>query len=189
MLHMYGNIGYVTIFDMVTYPMLPYPSTCISDHILSPKEADCVPRNVVIFIKKTDGFLTSVVSIYFRLNFTLIHRRHFIMKWWFDVVVYVGDDTGEEPDFQYIPDTHGISSSAHTDSLSGSLMLLQEALESGAAIAQFEVSVRSISIDWFPIGVLVVHSTETYHRYISILRMFQTESDYVLTGLDFHIVN
>ncbi|XP_064647817.1 tyrosine-protein phosphatase non-receptor type 4-like isoform X4 [Lineus longissimus] len=53
--------------------------------------------------------------------------------------VYVGDDTIEEPDFQYIPDTHHISSTLpQSDLLGGSLMLLQEALESGAALAQFE---------------------------------------------------
>ena len=58
----------------------------------------------------------------------------------YDVSVYIGDEPVEEPDFQYIPDTHHISSSVpHGDALAGSLMLLQEGLESGAVLAQFEV--------------------------------------------------
>ncbi|KAL8615564.1 hypothetical protein ACOMHN_016141 [Nucella lapillus] len=54
--------------------------------------------------------------------------------------VYVGgEDTGEEPDFTYIPETHQIdSSSTSPNTLHSSLLLLGEGLESGAAIAQFE---------------------------------------------------
>ena len=53
--------------------------------------------------------------------------------------VYVSEDTTEEPDFTYIPDTHQIASSSSANTLQSSLMLLGESLESGAAIAQFEV--------------------------------------------------
>ncbi|XP_013395604.1 tyrosine-protein phosphatase non-receptor type 4 isoform X4 [Lingula anatina] len=52
--------------------------------------------------------------------------------------VYVGDDPVEEPEFQYIPDTHHISTTTHGDVLAESLLLLQEGIESGAAVAQFE---------------------------------------------------
>ncbi|KAK7499356.1 hypothetical protein BaRGS_00009331 [Batillaria attramentaria] len=53
--------------------------------------------------------------------------------------VYVGEDTADEPDFTYIPETHQIaSSSSNANTLESSLLLLQEGLESGAAIAQFE---------------------------------------------------
>jgi len=54
--------------------------------------------------------------------------------------VYIGDETPEEPDFQYIPDTHQITSSLPqgSDPLAGSMLLLQEGLDSGAALAQFE---------------------------------------------------
>ncbi|KAH9513348.1 Tyrosine-protein phosphatase non-receptor type 4 [Bulinus truncatus] len=53
--------------------------------------------------------------------------------------VYVGEDQTDEPDLTYIPETHQIASSASSaNSLESSLMLLQESLESGAAIAQFE---------------------------------------------------
>lgn len=56
------------------------------------------------------------------------------------VAVYVGEDQSEEPDFTYIPETHQIaSSSSSANTLESSLMLLQESLESGAALAQFEV--------------------------------------------------
>ena len=57
------------------------------------------------------------------------------------VSVYVGEDNLEEPDFQYIPDTHHISSTVpHANQMAESLLLLQEGLESGAALAQFEVT-------------------------------------------------
>ena len=56
------------------------------------------------------------------------------------LAVYVGDGIGEEPEFSYVPETHQIASSASdANTLGPSLLLLQEALESGAAIAQFEV--------------------------------------------------
>ncbi|KAJ8313697.1 hypothetical protein KUTeg_008258 [Tegillarca granosa] len=45
----------------------------------------------------------------------------------------------EEPDFVYIPESHQITSSATgANALDASLMLLQESLESGAALAQFD---------------------------------------------------
>ena len=55
--------------------------------------------------------------------------------------VYIGEESTEEPDFQYIPDTHHITTSLPhgSDPLAGSLLLLAESLESGAALAQFEV--------------------------------------------------
>lgn len=54
--------------------------------------------------------------------------------------VYIGEEQGEEPDFQYIPDTQQICNSLPqgSDPLGGSLMLLQDSLDSGAALAQFE---------------------------------------------------
>ncbi|CAH1788374.1 unnamed protein product, partial [Owenia fusiformis] len=53
--------------------------------------------------------------------------------------VYVGEDQPEEPEFQYVPETHHISTvGPQGNILSDSLMLLQESLESGAALAQFE---------------------------------------------------
>ena len=57
--------------------------------------------------------------------------------------VYIGDDgTDPEPDFVYNPDTHAITTSLPpgSDPLPASIMLLAESLESGAALAQFEVS-------------------------------------------------
>lgn len=54
--------------------------------------------------------------------------------------MYVGEDL-EEPEFQYVPDVPHISSRIpQTDALSESMLLLSEGLESGAVIAQFEVS-------------------------------------------------
>ncbi|KAK2173047.1 hypothetical protein NP493_908g02008 [Ridgeia piscesae] len=52
--------------------------------------------------------------------------------------VYIGEDTPEEPDFQYIPDTHHSTLPPGGDPLSGSMLLLQEGLESGTLLAQFE---------------------------------------------------
>lgn len=58
------------------------------------------------------------------------------------ITVYVGEEQVEEPDFVYIPESHQITSSATgANALDASLMLLQESLESGAALAQFDVSV------------------------------------------------
>ena len=67
------------------------------------------------------------------------------------LTVYIGEETPEEPDFQYIPDTHQISTTLPPggDPLAGSLMLLQEGLESGATLAQFEV------ITLFPLFYLI----------------------------------
>ncbi|XP_076468051.1 tyrosine-protein phosphatase non-receptor type 4-like isoform X7 [Babylonia areolata] len=52
--------------------------------------------------------------------------------------VYVGEEPSDEPEYTYIPETHQIASTSSANSLDASLMLLQEGLESGAAIAQFE---------------------------------------------------
>ncbi|BFZ01359.1 hypothetical protein BsWGS_04397 [Bradybaena similaris] len=53
--------------------------------------------------------------------------------------VQISEDPGDEPDYSYIPETHQIAStSSSANTLESSLMLLQESLESGAAIAQFE---------------------------------------------------
>ena len=60
--------------------------------------------------------------------------------------VYIGDETADqEPDFQYTPDTYHISTTLPPggDPLGGSLSLLQEGLDSGAALAQFEVTSRN----------------------------------------------
>ncbi len=55
--------------------------------------------------------------------------------------MYSGEDNIEEPDLVYDPDTHQISSSAGggANALDLSLQLLEESLNSGAALAQFEV--------------------------------------------------
>ena len=58
--------------------------------------------------------------------------------------MYVGEDVAEEPDFVYIPESHQITTTAGANALEASLVLLQESLESGAALAQFEVSLFSI---------------------------------------------
>ena len=46
---------------------------------ISPEEADYVPRNVVIFIKKLMDFLP-VLFPFILVSITSIHRRHFIMN-------------------------------------------------------------------------------------------------------------
>ncbi|XP_060555804.1 tyrosine-protein phosphatase non-receptor type 4-like isoform X1 [Ruditapes philippinarum] len=52
---------------------------------------------------------------------------------------YSGDDNSDEPDFVYDPETHQISSATTgANALDLSLKLLEESLESGAALAQFE---------------------------------------------------
>ena len=53
-----GGAQYFKFFcgRSLLFSLLPYPPSCISDHIFSPEEADCVPRNVVIFIKKPMDF-------------------------------------------------------------------------------------------------------------------------------------
>lgn len=46
----------------------------------------------------------------------------------------------DEPDFQYVPDTpHVADSVPRSDLLNQSLLLLKDAVESGAAVIQFEV--------------------------------------------------
>ena len=59
--------------------------------------------------------------------------------------VYIGEDAPDEPDLQYIPDTHHITTTLPPggDALAASLLLLEESLQSGAALAQFEVSLQS----------------------------------------------
>lgn len=56
--------------------------------------------------------------------------------------VYVGEEQADQdPDLVYIPDSHQITGSlTGANALENSLMLLQESLESGAALAQFDVS-------------------------------------------------
>ncbi|XP_053374755.1 uncharacterized protein LOC123530832 isoform X1 [Mercenaria mercenaria] len=52
---------------------------------------------------------------------------------------YSADDNSDEPDFVYDPETHQISSATSgANALDLSLKLLEESLESGAALAQFE---------------------------------------------------
>ncbi|KAK3587914.1 hypothetical protein CHS0354_014428 [Potamilus streckersoni] len=53
--------------------------------------------------------------------------------------VYTSEDPAEEPEFNYMPETHQITGSANgATNLELSLALLQESLDSGAALAQFE---------------------------------------------------
>lgn len=55
--------------------------------------------------------------------------------------MYVGEETQEEPNLEYLPDNYQIIApqGTGTNALEASLMLLQESLDSGAALAQFEV--------------------------------------------------
>ena len=56
---------------------------------------------------------------------------------------YIPDNSADtEPDFQYTPDTYGVTSPLPPggDPLSGSLSLLQEGLDNTTALTQFEVS-------------------------------------------------
>ena len=55
--------------------------------------------------------------------------------------MYSGDDNMDEPDLVYDPDTHQISSASGANALEVSLKVLEESLESGAALAQFEVGI------------------------------------------------
>lgn len=54
--------------------------------------------------------------------------------------VYVGEEAQEEPNLEYLPDNYQIIApqGTGTNALEASLMLLQESLDSGAALAQFE---------------------------------------------------
>ena len=54
--------------------------------------------------------------------------------------MYSGDDNMDEPDLTYDADTHQISSASGANALEVSLKVLEESLESGAALAQFEVT-------------------------------------------------
>jgi hypothetical protein len=58
--------------------------------------------------------------------------------------VYVGEEQADhDPDLVYLPDSHQITGSlTGANALENSLMLLQESLESAAALAQFEVSIK-----------------------------------------------
>ena len=62
-----------------------------------------------------------------------------MINYFCSLTVYIGEDTPEEPDFQYIPDTHHAPLPPGGDPLSGSMALLQETLENGNLLAQFEV--------------------------------------------------
>ncbi|XP_061186058.1 tyrosine-protein phosphatase non-receptor type 4-like isoform X3 [Saccostrea echinata] len=55
--------------------------------------------------------------------------------------VYVGEEAQEEPNLEYLPENYQIiapGAGTGTNALEASLMLLQESLDSGAALAQFE---------------------------------------------------
>ena len=65
------------------------------------------------------------------------------------LTVYLGDDDSpSEPDFQYIPDTPSLSS-VGGDPLTASMTLLKDGLDTGTAVAQFEVDFFEHSTDWF----------------------------------------
>ncbi len=66
---------------------------------------------------------------------------------------YIGEDEPDEPEFQYIPDTHHITTTLPpgADPLASSLLLLQEGLESSAALAQFEVRVQTVLYSGCPL--------------------------------------
>ena len=56
---------------------------------------------------------------------------------------YIPDNSADtEPDFQYTPDSYSVTSPLPPggDPLAGSLSLLQEGLDGGATLTQFEVS-------------------------------------------------
>ena len=61
-------------------------------------------------------------------------------------VVYVGEEQAEEEPFlEYLPEHYQIiAPKTGTNGLEASLMLLQESLDSGAALAQFEVTIDSV---------------------------------------------
>ena len=77
----------------------------------------------------------------------------------------------DEPDLVYDPDTHQISSASGANALEVSLKVLEESLESGAALAQFEV-----------ILVGLLHFPRNYSRVWAqtlmacLLRLFRTSS-------------
>lgn len=55
-------------------------------------------------------------------------------------VAYLGDDESpSEPDFQFIPDTPSLAS-VGGDPLRASMTLLRDGVDTGTAVAQFEVS-------------------------------------------------
>ena len=55
--------------------------------------------------------------------------------------MYIGEDSPEESDFQYIPDTKQLNTKlpAGSDPLTGSMILLKQALQSGVGLTEFEV--------------------------------------------------
>ena len=74
--------------------------------------------------------------------FNFIAARHYIAPSPCFPSVYIGDDTPEEPDFSYIPDTVQLTNKLPpgTDPLTGSMILLEQALKSDVALNEFEVS-------------------------------------------------
>ena len=62
--------------------------------------------------------------------------------------MYVGEEqTEEEPFLEYLPEHYQIiAPKTGTNGLEASLMLLQESLDSGAALAQFEVTIDSVAL-------------------------------------------
>lgn len=65
------------------------------------------------------------------------------------IVYRCGEDV-DEPDFQYVPETPHVSDSVpRSDLLNQSLLLLKDALSSGAALLQFEVRSIVSSLDIF----------------------------------------
>jgi len=58
------------------------------------------------------------------------------------VAAYMTDDAsdGQPEEFTYDPDSYAITNSGGVNALDNSLRSLEESLESGAALAQFEVS-------------------------------------------------
>ena len=57
------------------------------------------------------------------------------------VSVYVGEEVEEEPIFQYIPESPRVPNGVpEKNALAESIMLLQDGLESGTVLQQFEVN-------------------------------------------------
>ena len=70
--------------------------------------------------------------------------------------VYMGEDV-EEPEFQYVPDTPHVSPLVPgTQALSQSMLLLEESLESGAMVGQFEQLYRRNT----SLAMSICHTTE-----------------------------
>ena len=70
--------------------------------------------------------------------------------------VYMGEDV-EEPEFQYVPDTPHVSPLVPgTQALSQSMLLLEESLDSGAIVGQFEQLYRRNT----SLAMSICHTTE-----------------------------